>query len=68
MPWVNARVAHLLSLCRATATMVSDKNAEDSSLNGYDEVVVTKNMETIDTFSSQVIPVKVEKAYTGEID
>ena len=36
-PWVNARVAHLLSVCRATATMVSNETAEDSGLNGYDK-------------------------------
>ena len=46
--------------------MVSNETAENSSPNGYYDVVVTKNMETIDAFSSWVIPVKVEKAYTGE--
>ena len=46
--------------------MVSDKTAEDSSPNGYNEVVITKNTETIDAFSCWVIPVKAEKAYTGE--
>ena len=66
MPWENARVAHLLSVCRATATMMRDKTVEDSSPNGYDEVVVTKNTETIDAFSSWVILVKAEKAYKGE--
>ena len=65
-PWVNARVAHLLSVCRAAATMVGDETTEDSSPDGYNEVVVTKNTETIDAFSSHVIPVKVKKAYTGE--
>ena len=64
--WVNARVAHLLSVYRAAVTMVGDKIMEDSSLNGYGEVVVTKNTETIDALSSCVIPVKAEKAYTGE--
>ena len=66
MPWANARVAHLLSVCRATATMVSSETMEDSSPNGYDKVVITKNTETINAFSSWVIPVKLEKAYTGE--
>ena len=66
IPWVNARVAHLLSVCTAAATMVSDETVEDSSPNGYDQVVITKNMETIDTFSSHVVPVKAEKAYMGE--
>ena len=43
--WANARVAHLLSVHRATATVVSNETIEDSSLNGYDEVVITKNTE-----------------------
>ena len=66
MPWANAMVAHLLSVCRAATTMVSNETAEDSILNGYDEVVVIKNMETIEAFSSWVVPKKVEKAYTQE--
>ena len=66
MPWVNARVAHLLSVCRAAATVVDDKTVERVNPNGYHEVVIMRNMETTDAFSSHVIPVKVEKAYTGE--
>ena len=37
-----------------------------SSPSGYNEVVITKNAGTIDAFSSCVIHVKAEKAYTGE--
>ena len=66
MPWANARVVHLLSVCRAAATVVDDETVGSANLNGYSEVVSTRNMETIDAFSSHVIPVKVEKAYTGE--
>ena len=40
MPWVNARVVHLLSVCRAVATVVDDKTVESANLNGYDEVVL----------------------------
>ena len=66
MPWVNARVAHLLSMNRAAATVIGDGATGESSLNGYDEVVITKNTETVDAFSSHVIAVKVERVYTGE--
>ena len=66
MPWANARVAHLLPVHRAAATVVDDENAESANLNGYDEVVFMRNMETIDTFSSCVLPTKAEKAYMGE--
>ena len=51
---------------REIATVVGNETAESANLNGYDEVVIMRNMETIDAFSSHVIPVKMEKAYTGE--
>ena len=38
----------------------------ESGPGEYDEVVVTKKTETVDAFSSHVIPVKAEKAYMGE--
>ena len=66
MPWVNARVAHLLSVWRAAVTAVDDQTTVESSLDEYDEVVITKNTETVDAFSSHVIHVKAEKAYTRE--
>ena len=66
IPWANTRVAHLLSVQRAAATMVENQTTEESSLDEYDEVVITKNTETVDAFSSCVIPMKVEKSYMGE--
>ena len=51
---------------RATATVEDSQTVGKSSLSEYDEVVVTKNAETIDAFSSHVIPMKAEKVYTGE--
>ena len=66
MPWVNARVAHLLSVCRVVVIVVGNKTTESANPNGYNEVVITRNTETIDTFSSHVIPIKAEKAYMGE--
>ena len=65
-PWTNARVSHLLSVHRAAATVVDDQTSESANLNGYDEVVFTRNLETIEAFSSHAISMKVEKAYTGE--
>ena len=46
--------------------MVDDQNTRESETDEYDEVVVTKNTETMDAFSSCVIPMKAEKAYMGE--
>ena len=66
MPWVNNRVAHLLSVHIAAVTMVGNETVKDSSSNGYDELVFTKNAETIDAFSSCIISVRMEKVYMGE--
>ena len=46
--------------------VVDDETAETASSNGNDEVVFTRNTDTIDAFSSQVLPTKAEKAYKGE--
>ena len=46
--------------------MEDDQATGESSPDEYDKVVATKNMETVDAFSSCVIPVKAEKTYTGE--
>ena len=39
---------------------------EEPNPDGYDQVMFTQNMETIEPFSSHVVPVKVGRAYTGE--
>ena len=66
MPWANARVAHLLLVCRMTAVEVGDGIMEESSSDGYDQVMLIHNVETIEAFSSHVVPVKAGRAYTGE--
>ena len=66
MSLANARVAHLLSMHRAAATVLEDQTSESANLNGYDEVIFMRNAETIEAFSSWVISVKAERAYTGE--
>ena len=66
MPWANARVAYLLSVCRMTAMKVGDGIVEESSSDSYNQVMFTQNIETIEAFSSHVVLVKVGKAYTGE--
>ena len=59
-PWANARVAHLLSVCRMTTMEVGDGPKEKSDPEGYDQLMYTQNMETIEPFSSWVVPVKAE--------
>ena len=66
MPWVNARVAHLLWVCRMMAVKVGDGIVEESGPDGYDQVMFTQDVETIEAFSSHVVQVKVGRAYTVE--
>ena len=66
MPWVNGRVAYLLSVCRMMAIKVGDDIAEESSSDYYDQVMFTQNVETTEAFSSHVVLVKAGRAYTGE--
>ena len=65
MPWVNARLAHLLLVCRMTAIEVGDCIAKESSSDDYNQVMFTQDVETMEAFSSHVVLVKVGKAYTG---
>ena len=66
MPWANARVAHLLSVHRMMTMEVGDGLKEEPDPGGYDQLMYTQNVETIEPFSSHIIPVKAGRAYTGE--
>ena len=57
-PWANARLAHLLSVHRMTAVKIDDSIEEESSSDDYNQVMFTQNVETIEAFSSCVVPVK----------
>ena len=39
---------------------------EELDPDGYDQLMYTQNVETIEPFSSHVVPVKAGRAYTGE--
>ena len=62
MPWVNARVVHLLLVHRMMAIKVGDDTAEESSSDDYDQERFTQNVETIEAFSSHMVPVRVGRA------
>ena len=64
MPWVNARVAHLLLVHRMMAMKVGDGIEKESSSDDYDQVMFTQNIETVEAFSSHVLPVKAGRVYT----
>ena len=66
MPWANARVVHLLSVCRMTTMELGGSTEEVSNSDGYDQEMFTQNVETVDVFSSHMVLVKVGRAYTGE--
>ena len=66
MPWVNARVVHLLLVHRTMPVEVGDGQKEEVGTNGYDQLMYIQNAKTIEPFSSCIIPVRAGRAYTGE--
>ena len=67
MPWANARVAHLLSVHRMMTVEVGDGIMEEPNPDSYDQVMFTENMETIEPFSSHVVPVKAGRDYIENV-
>ena len=65
-PWANARVAHLLLVHRMMPVEAGDGQKEEVGVNSYDQLMYTQNVETIEHFSSRVVPVKAGRAYMGE--
>ena len=66
MLWANARVAHLLSVCRMMPIEVGDGQKEKFDMNDDDQLMYTQNVETIEPFSSHIVPVKTGRVYMGE--
>ena len=65
-PWANARAAHLLAIQRMAPVEVEDDRKEgyDTSQEGF--VMHTRKVETLEPFSSHVIPIEMMGAYLGE--
>ena len=66
MPWVNTRAAHLLSVHRMMPMEVGDGQKEKFDMNDNDQLMYTQKVETIEPFSSHIVPVKTGRAYVGE--
>ena len=66
MPWANARAAHLLAVRRMMPVEVGNDQEEGYDNNNDSLLVYTQKAETLEPFSSHVIPVKTTKAYLGE--
>ena len=66
MPWANARAAHLLAIRRMTPVKVGNDREEGYNTNQDGFVMHTQKVETLEPFSSHVIPMKTTEAYLGE--
>ena len=59
MPWANARAAHLLSVHRMMPIEVGNGQEEKFDVNDDDPLMYTQKVETIEAFSSHIVPVKM---------
>ena len=66
MPWVNARAAHLLAIRRMAPVKVGNDHEEGYNTNQDGFVMRTQKVETLEPFSSHVIPMKTMEAHLGE--
>ena len=66
MPWANARAAHLLAIRRMAPVKVGNDCEEGYNANQEGFVMHTQKVETLEPFSSHVIPMKTMEAYLGE--
>ena len=66
MPWANARAAHLLAVRRMMPVEVGNDQEEEYDTNKDSLLMCTQKAETLEPFSSHVIPIKTTKAYLGE--
>ena len=65
-PWANARAAHLLVVRRMVPIEVGDTHEKGYDANQDGFVMYTQKVETLEPFSSHVIPMKTMEAYLGE--
>ena len=61
MPWANVRAAHLL-----TPIEVGNGQEEGYDTDKDNPLMYTQKAETLEPFSSHVIPIKTVKVYSGE--
>ena len=66
MPWANAREAHLLAVWRMMPVEVESGQEEGYDTDKDSPLMYTQKVETLEPFSSHVIPVKTTKPYLGE--
>ena len=65
-PWANTRAAHLLAIRRMTPVEVGNDQEGGIILIKIVPLMYTQKVETLEPFSSHVIPVKMTVANLGE--
>ena len=66
MPWVNARAAHLLAIRRMAPVKV-ESDCNGGCITRQDRFMMhTQKVETLEPFSSHVIPMKTMVVHVGE--
>ena len=66
MPWANERAAHLLAIRRMTPVEVGDDQEGRHDTDQDGPLMYTQKVETLEPFSSHVIPMKTMEVYLGE--
>ena len=66
-PWVNARAAHLLAVKRMTPVEVENDQEGGCDTDQDSPLMYTQKVETLEPFSSHVIPMKMMEAYMESI-
>ena len=66
MPWANVRAAHLLAVWRMTPMEMGIGQEEEYDIDDDNPLMYTQKAETLEPFSSHVIPIKTVTAYLGE--
>ena len=66
MPWVNARAAYLLAIRRLTPVEVGKNQGTGYKADQDNPLMYTQKVETLEPFSSHVIPVKTMEVYLEE--
>ena len=66
MLWTNVRAAHLLAVWRMTPVEVGNGQEEGYGTGKDSPLMYTQTAETLEPFSSHIIPIKTVKAYLVE--
>ena len=66
MLWTNARAAHLLAIRRVTLVGMGGDWEEGCKTDQDSSLMYTQEVETLEPFSSHVIPVRMMEVYLGE--